>query len=154
MSSRYARDTSVTVRRSQAELGDILERYGARRQMFGTDDDTGTAMIAFQIDDKSVRMQLPLPAKHEFALTDAGRARSAESQRTAWEQACRSRWRVLVLVVKAKLEAVECGISTIEREFLPDLMLPSGRTVGEEIMPEITEFYVSGRAPQLLLGSG
>jgi len=49
----------------------------------------------------------------------------------------RQRWRVMVMVTKAKLEAVACGISTIEREFLSDIVLPDGRTVAETMTPVI-----------------
>ncbi|MFI4881401.1 MAG: hypothetical protein ACIAQU_02325 [Phycisphaerales bacterium JB064] len=59
--------------------------------------------------------------------------RTPEQARTAWEQACRSKWRALYLVMKAKLVAVDEGISTIEREFLPDVVTEDGTTVERRI---------------------
>ena len=41
-----------------------------------------------------------------------------EKQRQLWEQGCRSRWRAILLILLAKFEAIEAGISTFEREFL------------------------------------
>jgi hypothetical protein len=60
---------------------------------------------------------------------------------------------VLVLVVKAKLEAIELGISTVEREFLADVYLPSGQTVHAYLCASLREAYSSGKMPPLLGGS-
>lgn len=76
--------------------------------------------------------------------------RADDAAHTAWEQACRSRWRALYLIVKAKLEAVEAGISTVEREFLYDIVLPDGRTAGEWIAPQIEMAYQTGQMPAML----
>jgi excisionase family DNA binding protein len=49
--------------------------------------------------------------------TKSGRGRRAPSVALRhWEQACKARWRALLLVIRAKLEAVACGISTVEDE--------------------------------------
>jgi hypothetical protein len=69
-----------------------------------------------------------------------------------YEQACRQRWRALLLIVKAKLEAVTAGISTVEREFLPDVVLPNGATVGEWVGPQIATVYARHEMPALLPG--
>jgi hypothetical protein len=66
----------------------------------------------------------------------------------------RQRWRALALVIKAKLEAVEAGISSVEDEFLSFIMLPNGSTVGEWVQPQIERVYESGSMPALLPGSG
>ena len=69
------------------------------------------------------------------------------------EQEIKSRWRALALVVKAKLEAVECGISTLENEFLAFIVLPGvdftiGDWMKENAMPAIR----SGNVPLQLSG--
>lgn len=51
---------------------------------------------------------------------------------------------------KAKLEAVEAGISTVEREFFYDIVLPDGRTAGEWMAPQIKEAYQTGQMPVML----
>ena len=42
------------------------------------------------------------------------------------------------------------GISEFDEEFMAQIVLPSGRTVGEEALPRIAEAYASGQAPLLL----
>jgi hypothetical protein len=53
-----------------------------------------------------------------------------------FEQNRRTRWRAVVLLLKAKLELIQIGISTIEHEFMADMLLPNGDKVGTAI-PEI-----------------
>ncbi len=82
---------------------------------------------------------LPMPDKEsrEFTHSPAGRPKPADAVHKAWEQGCRQRWRALALAIKAKLEAVECGIVTFDQEFLAHIVGPDGRTVGETIIPMI-----------------
>ena len=68
----------------------------------------------------------------------------------AYEQAVRQKWRALALVIKAKLEAVESGISVFEQEFLANIILSDGRTVSQHVLPRIAEDYESGNLPPLL----
>ena len=96
---------------------------------------------------------LPLPVKSEprFARTpERGLARSPAQIEQVWEQECRARWRALLLVIKAKLEAVESGITTFETEFLPCTVLPGGATVAEEIAPRVREMLSTGSSMPLL----
>lgn len=73
-----------------------------------------------------------------------------------WEQACRQRWRALLLVVKAKLEAIETGIATFDGEFMANIVLPGGGTVGDWMTPQIERAYLTGAVPAMLpmLGEG
>ena len=64
------------------------------------------------------------------------------------------RWRALLLVIKAKLEAVTAGISTIETEFLANIVLPDNTTAGEWMLPQIDRAYRSGEMPPLLPAAG
>lgn len=145
---QYAADTSVPVSRSQEEIERTLQRYGAQSFMRGWDQQR--AVLAFVLEGRQIRFFLPMPDKEDFRLTPGGRSRTAQSQTEAWEQACRQRWRALALVVKAKLEAVEAGISTFEEEFLANIVLPSGGTVGEWMKPQIVAAYKTGSMPALL----
>jgi hypothetical protein len=56
------------------------------------------------------------------------------------------------LVIKAKLEAVETGITSFESEFLAHILLPDGSTFGQWAAPELERVYLSGKMPQKLLG--
>ena len=82
--------------------------------------------------------------------------RSEKAQYDAWEQACRQRWRALLLVVKAKLEAIETGIATFDGEFMANIVLPGGGTVGDWMTPQIERAYLTGAVPAMLpmLGEG
>ena len=143
---RYAEGTAVSVERTKAELEKLLVRYRATE--FATGWATGTAQVGFVIADRRIRFILPLPNKadKEFKLTPAGRyERTPEQREKAWEQACRARWRALLLVIKAKLEAATCGISTIEDEFLAWIVVGDGRTVGDVIRPMVAASINSGR---------
>ncbi len=49
-----------------------------------------------------------------------------------------SRWRALLLSIKAKLEAIREGIATFDEEFLANVVdRESGRNVGHLIIPEL-----------------
>jgi hypothetical protein len=52
--------------------------------------------------------------------------------------------------IKAKLEVVEVGISTVEREFLYDIVLSDGRTTGEWMAPQIETAYETGQMSAML----
>lgn len=146
----YAENTTVPVEKSRGEIERILQRYGASAFMYGWNE-TGAA-IQFRAHERHVRFVLPLPDRDErrFTMHSRGR-RTPEAAVKEWEQACRQRWRALTLVVKAKLEAVEAGITVFEDEFMAHIVLPGGQTVGEWMRPQIEEAYESGEMPEMRL---
>jgi hypothetical protein len=152
----YAANTSVSVEKSKAEIETLLTRYGASHFMSGWSP-TGS-VIAFEVAARRVRFSLPLPQKDAARFThrlhSSGRtiSRAQTEAFKLWEQECRSRWRALALVIKAKLEAVESGISSFESEFLAHVMLPNGDTVGEWAAPQLARAYQSSEMPPLMLG--
>lgn len=150
---RYAASTDVSSSKSRDEIERILTRYGADQFMYGWQD--SAAVVAFRANDRRVRFVLPLPSREDPAFTTykqgAVMFRRAETEITKrYEQATRQRWRALALVIKAKLEAVECGISQFEDEFLANIMLPNGETVGDWMRPQVAEAYRVGSMPSLL----
>lgn len=135
----YAAKTDVTADRSRGEIERTLTRYGATKFGYTWDGETNTALLGFQMRDRTVRFELWMPALEEFRLTPAGRYERTEKQmREAWEQAQRQRWRALLLIIKAKLEAIESGITTFEDEFLAVTVLPSGQTFGSLLGPHLS----------------
>lgn len=148
MPRQYAKNTSVSTSRSIEQIRSVLQKYGADQFMFG--EDSNRAIIAFAMPDEGgtiqVRIILPMPDRNseEFTQTPSGRERSDEVALREWEQACRERYRSLHLVVKAKLEAVSSGISTIEQEFLAWVALPNGQTVGEVVNEQKHQLRSSG----------
>jgi hypothetical protein len=152
---RYAAGTEVSSDRSRAEIERTLRRYGATAFAYGWDHQAATVM--FEIASRRVLFRLPMPDRNlrEFTHTPAkGIRRSPEAAEQAYEQGVRQRWRALALVIKAKLEAVAAGITTIEQEFLAHIVMPDGRTVSEWAAPSIALAYESGEMPALLPGSG
>lgn len=153
--SRYAETTSVSSEKSRSEIERTLERYGADGFMYGWEGRNVTIM--FRMKSRMIRFFIEMPDKSndEFMLTPSrGNIRSTDAALKAWEQACRQRWRALALVIKAKLEAVEAGISEFEEEFLAHIVLPDGQTVGQYMLPQVATVYETGRMPKLLPGSG
>ena len=147
----YAEKTTVSVSKTKADIEDLIQKAGAGQFVSGYKDNI--AVIGFSLADRQIRFTLPLPDKsdRQFWFTpERGNKRSDEQAYNAWEQACRSRWRALYLIIKAKLEAVESGISTIEREFFYDVVLPDGQTIGEFMAPQVETAYQSGKMPPML----
>lgn len=150
--SRYAEQTSVTAEKSRGEIEATLQRYGADQFMYGWEADR--AVVAFRMHDRQVRFMLPMPDKgaREFTHTPGkGLQRQPADALKAGEQATRQRWRALALVVKAKLEAVEAGITEFEDEFLAHIVLPNGKTMGEWARPQVAAAYEQGLMPASLL---
>lgn len=147
--TKYAARTEVPSSRSRNEIERVLTRYGATSFMSGWDE--GQAVIGFVIHDRQVRFVLPLPDPQDRAFTrsETGRARSAAVAQKAYEQAVRSAWRSLLLIIKAKLEAVESGIVEFDTEFLANLVLPNGQTVGSQVLPAARQAMESGSLLEL-----
>jgi hypothetical protein len=147
----YAQKTEVPVDRSRGEIERILQRYGCTSFAYGWDQHG--AVIQFEAQARRVKFVLPLPNPNERRFTHHSRGmRTPDAQQKEYEQATRQRWRALALVIKAKLEAVEAGITTFEDEFLAHTMLPNGQTVGEWAGPQVDAVYLGGGMPALLPG--
>jgi hypothetical protein len=69
-----------------------------------------------------------------------------------FEQSIRQKWRALLLVIKAKLEAIDSGISTFEEEFMAHIVLPNNLTIAENLLPKLGEAYKTGIMPKNMLG--
>ena len=147
---QYAKNTTVSSELSRIEIEKILIRYGADNFAYASGN--GMALIGFVMYGRQVKFVLPMPRLDEFSKTPTGRDRTENSKYEAWEQACRQRWRALKLVIQAKLEAVECGISMFEDEFMANIVLPGGQTVSDFMKPQIEKAYALGQPPQLLPG--
>jgi hypothetical protein len=170
--SRYAEGTSVPMDRSRAEAEKTLIRYGAtgfhyawdRREVVLTLRPQHTSwcpavspppggrpctcgherkaqrdfvIVGFKMPTPggARRVQLEVPMPHELEVGTKAKA----------DAAARQRWRALCLVLKAKLEAVASGISTLEAEFLANVVLDNGMTIGQALLPRLSEAVSSGR---------
>lgn len=152
MSKRiFAAGTNIDESKSRMEIERILKRYGASKFMFGWDDNA--SMIVFEAYNRRIKFLLPTPTIEEFRETPKGKIRTRKIMEIAHDLETKRRWRALALVIKAKLEAVNSGISTFEQEFMANILLPDGETVGEWISPQLDQIYLNGKMPPLL-GSG
>ncbi len=144
----YAQHTSVPVERSRGEIEATLHRYGA--SMFASMSSIKSATICFEVGQRRIRITLDKSTPAEFKLTPQGRTRNSADCIALAEQEDRRRWRALLLVIKAKLEAVESKIATFEDEFLPYTVMPNGETVAEHINPQLHEMFLNKKMPKLL----
>ena len=148
----YATNTTVSVEKSEAEIKRNLLRHGA--DQIGVMQGDEGAMVMFRMNGRTYRFALRLPMRDDKEYTHYvhGRsrrpvARSEEAAERFWEQACRSHWRALNLVIKAKLEAVDAGIVTFEDEFMPHAMVNPKQTLGEIMKPQLEAYYAEGKPP-------
>lgn len=153
--AKFAEKTSVSSEKSRSEIERILSRYGADGFMYGWEADR--AIVAFRMNSRHVKFVLPMPDRtsREFTHTPGKNMRRSETAAaTAFEQAVCQRWRALALVIKAKLEAVETGITVFDDEFMAHIALPDGQTVGDFMRPQIELAYENGTMPALLPAPG
>lgn len=132
----YAENTSVPIDRSKAEIGKILAKYGATSFVYG--EQGPISVVAFEMQGRRIKFILPMPTMKDC------------NNQKELDQRSRSRWRCLVLAIKAKLECVESGITTLEQEFLAHIVLPNGKTMGEVAIPQIAQSYMDKKMPPLL----
>lgn len=152
--TKFAESTTVSVEKSRAEIEKLITRYGATSTAFM--NSPGLAIVCFVANDRRIMFELKLPDINEkrFAKDGRGSPLSPPKHHDRWEQACRQVWRALALVIKAKLEAVETGITSFEDEFLSHIVMPDGQTVGKHIKPRIAEAYTGGQMLALMPPSG
>lgn len=146
----YAQKTKVSVKDSRLEIEDTLARYGVREKQFTDLEDR--SMIQFKHKNRVIRFTLFLPSPNDkkFETSKTGRSLSNSGIRNAWDQACRTKWRALLLGIKAKLEIVQSGITTFEEEFMAHTVMPDGRTVAEHAIPRIAQSYAEQKNCDLL----
>lgn len=127
--AEYAARTKVPADKTRLDIEALMRKRGADQFFSGSDRER--ALLAFRLNGRHIRFVLPLAGMRG-------------------EQQIRSRWRALFLVIKAKLEAIDIGITTVEEAFLADTILPDKRTVAEVMLPQIESAYSTGSMPPLL----
>lgn len=152
MPGEYAKDTTVPAGRSFEEIKKTLLRFGADRDSLTYAERGRRVAIQFRAGNREVLLEMVLPDRESFAPDRYGRRRVETAIDRDWEQASRQRWRTLAAGIKAKLALIDDGISSFDREFLSDILLPSGRTVGQTIGPDLDEAVATGEIPSLIAG--
>lgn len=132
---RFAEDTKVPAGQTQSEIKDRLRKAGAD-QIAVFESEARTA-IAFRLGWAMYRVTIPIPPEPDNRAQEERRA-----------------WRLMGLLIKSKLEAIREGATTVEREFLADMLLYDGQTVSERMGPELQIAHHEGRMPAQLLLEG
>lgn len=146
--AQYASKTSVSPEKTLGEIQAALKKYGASK--FGYFSEEIKTVLAFEMLNRRIRFNLPLPLRKEFDTYKNGRWPSDKQITERHDQAIRQRWRALLLAIKAKLESVESGIETFEEAFMAHIVLPGGQTMGEWATPQIAYAYSENKMPPLL----
>lgn len=115
-----------------------LRRAGATQIYSGYDEDRKQITLGFRIENR------------HYKLTSST---NRPTRRCDEQQIEREAWRVLLLLLTAKIEVIAAGGTTFEQEFLANLLLPDGSTVADDVLPKVAEAYSSG-AMRPLLGVG
>jgi hypothetical protein len=126
--AKFAARTKVPIEKTKVEIERLVKRYGVKGFVAGWQGDS--ARIEFLAHDRHIRLTVVAPLQ---------------------EQAARQKWRALLLLVKAKLEAVDANIATFEEAFVGDIVMPDERTVWESAREPIKLAYETGK-PVALLG--
>lgn len=132
MTRRYAEDTKVPISRSHDTIRTELRNVKA--EQIGIMEGPERHYVVFLVND--IRYIITTPAIPKAKDTDREHRRA---------------WRSIVLLVKAKCVAIKEGISTVEREFLANAVMPDGTTLADHSTKLIKQAYVEGGSPKRLL---
>ena len=136
MTRRYAETTKVPVAQTKAEIEGMLLKIGADR-IGMMETRSGEAYVVFETEAAMYKLSAP-------ALDPNAKNLDQERRRV---------WRAMGLLVKAKMTAITEGISTVEREFLADAVMPDGSTMIEHA-PRLIEQATSEHGPPRLMLTG
>ncbi len=113
------------------------------------------SLVSFKWKDHIMRIPVvECSAEDDVArLTPSGSKRAARKALLEADRETRRRWRVLLLVLKAKIEAINAGVLAMEEEFLPYMLLKNGATVADwSRTADFRTGLESGKMP--LIGNG
>lgn len=124
---RYAEGTKVTVESSRGEITGILAKHGVQKMgwMGSPDGD----QLVFELEGSSYRFDIVKPTMTEIAKLYP----NAYDRNAKLDAEWRRRWRANVLLLKAKLEFIDSGDTTVARELMPYRVLKDGRTLEQAI---------------------
>ena len=147
----YAEHTNVAPEKSRMEIEQALNRYGASAFMYATT--TAQSMVQFMYQGRNIRIVLAKPDVSKLKVRWYGNVRDANPDQKAKfiSDEGRRQWRALLLVIKAKLEAVQSKIATFDDEFMAYVVMPNGQTMGEWMRPQIEQAVANGHMPKMLM---
>lgn len=130
----YAYGTSVTVTQSLEEIKRILKKFNSEGFQFTEDPFTKEIYITFLINSKHIGL-IPIRIYLPRIYLDTQRIKMRFLEKESF--------RVLVLILKAKLQLFELGES-IENIFLPNILINKTELLGEVMVKDHLPALVSG----------
>lgn len=126
--ARYAERTDVPVRDTIGEIERTVKKFGGGQFIHASLEDR--FVVGFTKDERQVRFQvLQYPKDGQLS---------------------RSMARALLLVLKAKLVAVDSGVSVFEDEFMANIVLPDGKLLSQHVKPRLLQAYETREVPAFL----
>lgn len=150
MTAKYAATTDVPTSRSLDELAALVDKHGAADFAFGKSKTPGgraTYYVQFTMQRLRVRMSVMTSDPNDFKFDSRGYVRTDSARAKDVAQDERSTLRALLLVLKAKLVAVDQGVALFEDEFLAYIVTPGGETIGQKMAGHIDD--ISHRGAEL-----
>ena len=87
----YAAQTRVPISGTKTDIEELLAKHGEIGFAYATEGDR--SLVAFSMSGRRVQIMLLMPPIDDYARTPRNVRRTAGAQQSAWEQACRQRWR-------------------------------------------------------------
>lgn len=134
MTRRYAEGTEVPVSRSIDQIKAELKKVGADE--IGVMETAKQSWLVFAI--RHVRYRITTGE----IVVPRGKDPAREARR---------QWRAILLLVKAKVVSIVEKISTVEREFMADAVMPDGSVLADHAPRLIEHAYKENGPPKTLL---
>lgn len=156
MPRKFAQDTTVPISKTRGEIDKLLRDWGATGVQWTDEWDENRVTLRFQWPHEGnvfrARMQILLPGRESFEAEAIDR-RTGQVSESRMEKFLSNRGkqehRLLLLMIKSTLNAVEAGVITDIEAFLPYLEGNDGKTVGEVASANLLKL-ATGSASRLL----
>lgn len=153
-STRYAENTRVAASKTVNDILATLVKSGID-EFAQMNTHTGTTIL-FKFDGVNYKVQLPYPDPNDISITHTpqGRLRNKSDQNAFFQKELDRRMRAFLLVIKAKLVAVEEGIVSFESEFLSYAIMSDGKTMLDHATPALEQVKSQGGSMSIALPGG
>jgi hypothetical protein len=144
----YAKNTTVSIDRSMAQIRIILSKAGADGTAIA--EASGLAMVQFSFEGKAYKFFIHYPGRNndQIKFTSSGKERTENQIELEIEKEKKRLWRSMGLYIKAAIEAHENGIIDLKKSMLAHMLLPNGGTVYEKVESSIGKIETN---PKFLL---
>ena len=141
-------DSKADPEKTQGQINTLLREYGVQKVQWTTEYDLGKVELSFMVDAIIHERQTTIAIKilpPVFVQT----RRTWNSKKGYYEKIPLPNWaqsfRMLYWWLKAKLEAVAYGLTTVEQEFLSQVVLTDQSGMSVTVGQALTENIATGR---------